>query len=51
MYFWVYTLTQVSKREFGLAGQSKMVHTLVDIFPVVVAVEHVDKDKLTTSYF
>ena len=51
MYFWVYTLTQVRERE---KEEFKLVrakwYTLVDISMVVVAVEHVDKDKLTTYF-
>ena len=55
MYFWVYTLTLERERERererarGLAGRAKW-YTLVDISMVVVAVEHVDKDKLTTYF-
>ena len=51
-YIWVYTLTQVRERE---KEEFKLVrakwYTLVDISIVVVAVEHVDKDKLTTLIF
>ena len=37
------------ERARGLAGRAKW-YTLVDISMVVVAVEHVDKDKLTTYF-
>ena len=45
----LYTHTRERERARGLAGRAKW-YTLVDISMVVVAVEHVDKDKLTTYF-